>query len=551
MVSVPQQVPPPPSCESVVEEAVRAAGRDRLDEAERLLESVLERCSGYSGLLRELAGLRFRQDRFAEAGRLASRFVEFEPESAWGWNLLASSRYLSDDPLGALAAWNRVGRPTVREIRIDGGSSSGAADVGRIAATRLGLSEGDILTPDRLALGARRIEQLPAVSSSRLSYRPVSDGRVDVEGVIVTGPRHPFARLALPGHVLRMLGGSVRLEGAGALGRLEHWTVEGAMDGDLYAASARLSHPAPGAGIWSWEVRRQSGRYRIPDGPSPDHLESPAPPDLPVTRVPRSGVRWRMEHLPTSWAHGGVTVGVDHWHALPGGSGMEDEAQPGTAAMVGLSLTLDLPKRSVTATVWSDGWVAGGVGSVPFGRTGVDAEIQPLLPGSFELDTRAGIQTLTRAAPLDLRPRFGSGRMATHPMRARSEFDPDGAVRADHPGPVWVHGGAELRWWSRARFPVTPGAALFADGVRSGRTLGGGSDGAIHLGIGLRGRVPGVDGWFRLDWAIDPADGASQLSAAWVQPSMPRPPGRRRSPHGHADRLRGTPGSASRICGPS
>ena len=41
--------------------------------------------------------------------------------------------------------------------------------------------------------------------------------------------------------------------------------------------------------------------------------------------------------------------------------------------------------------------------------------------------------------------------------------------------------------------------------------------GAINVGAGLRARAPGVDGWLRVDWGLDPASGASRLSAAWVQ----------------------------------
>lgn len=40
---------------------------------------------------------------------------------------------------------------------------------------------------------------------------------------------------------------------------------------------------------------------------------------------------------------------------------------------------------------------------------------------------------------------------------------------------------------------------------------------ADGLSDGEMAGLAGVDGWLRVDLGIDPADGASRLSAAWVQ----------------------------------
>lgn len=47
------------------------------------------------------------------------------------------------------------------------------------------------------------------------------------------------------------------------------------------------------------------------------------------------------------------------------------------------------------------------------------------------------------------------------------------------------------------------------------------SAGTVHLGAGARVRIPGVTGWLRTDWGIDPVDGASTISAAWVSGRSP------------------------------
>jgi hypothetical protein len=39
-----------------------------------------------------------------------------------------------------------------------------------------------------------------------------------------------------------------------------------------------------------------------------------------------------------------------------------------------------------------------------------------------------------------------------------------------------------------------------------------------HVGAGLRLAVPGMEGWLRVDGAVDPATGRGRVSVAWVRP---------------------------------
>jgi hypothetical protein len=134
---------------------------------------------------------------------------------------------------------------------------------------------------------------------------------------------------------------------------------------------------------------------------------------------------------------------------------------------------------------------------------------------------RGGVVAVSSDLPPDLRPRIGSGGRTELLMRARSDLDPAGVVRPLYPGRAWLHGGIEYLRPLRSIGGVGIGVGAFADGVRVVASEPGvdrprGPRGAIHLGAGLRARVPGVDGWLRVDWGVDPSDGASRLSAAWV-----------------------------------
>jgi hypothetical protein len=106
-------------------------------------------------------------------------------------------------------------------------------------------------------------------------------------------------------------------------------------------------------------------------------------------------------------------------------------------------------------------------------------------------------------------------------MRAHSDLDGRGVVRALFPGTAWAHGGVEYLQpvWSANLLAI--GAAGFADGVwvlaRDGASADpAGSKGAVHIGAGIRAAIPGIEGWLRLDWGVDPTNGVSTISVAWV-----------------------------------
>lgn len=483
------------------------------DPAAAGLASALQRCPDDPEILGALAGLRFRQDRLSEAEALAARLVHVDPESADGWELLAVTRYLQDDARGALRAWGH-GRPLVVrdiEVRIAGYGGPRASGTGADPVRISGITPGGPLTLEGLVRGERRLRALPAASQARLGYRALPGAEAAVDGAVVLRAGNPFSGGGLIAHGLRLLGRRVHLVSADPLGRLEQWELDGTVEGTLRSGSLALAHLAPGSvGVWRWEVDHRVGRYG-----STVHEAS--------VREERTGVGWTHTHWVTASLQGRARARVDF---RPG---------RGTFAGAGLGWTL-LPfgeRSSITAE--GTGWVRiGGRASADrdprdptrFGRMEIRAALHPLTPPGVGapagVAARFGVVAVSSALPPDLSPRIGAGGNTALLMRARSDLDREGVIRPVFPGSAWIHGGVELLRPVLSVGPVGVGVAVFVDGVRVLASDQSAIDpaaraGAVHLGAGARARIPGVDGWLRLDWGVDPSDGASRLSAAWVQ----------------------------------
>lgn len=515
-----------------------------------LLETALQRCPDHPDLLRGLARLHFRAGHLEKAEELAAHLVRIEPESADGWELLGVTLYLQDDAIGALRAWEPIRRPRIRNLEVQVLSRDGRErrHGGTDPRGTTGLREGGVLTVEGLVRGERRLGALPAATRTRLGYRALPGGLATVEGTVVLGPGNPFTRPGLAAHGFRLLGRGIRIESMDRLGHLERWELAGGMEGSLREARVALSHPAPGAlGVWRWEVAHQAGRYG-PAGVIPE-VEAGAEKSLPadpVFRVASTHLSWRHDHWITAAFRGTAQTRVEFrgtegtfaggglgWTFLTGdargalgGEGMgwslmgEGRREPelrgkvsrfGRLELLGSVQALEPPARG--GRVASHG--------TPEGRRGREAASAARSPVGVGL--RAGLVAVSSGVPPDPRPRIGAGGRTDLLMRARSDLDGRGVVRPRYPGTAWAHAGVEVLRPLGSLGPMEAGVALFADGVRA---LGGDPPsvvpdarrGEVHLGVGVRAGIPWVEGWLRVDWGIDPADGASTFSAAWVRP---------------------------------
>lgn len=475
----PLQAGPPPPCDDAVEAAVRRAEAGDLDGATRVLEHARPGCPDHPGLLRELAALRFRQGHGAEAEATVRALLAVEPTSDFGWDLLATLRYLDDDGAGALGAWNRIGRPRV----------TGTPD------PRWGIAAGELLTPAGLRRAERRLEALPSVARARVDWRPAEGGTARIEAALAGHPDHTLSRAHLPAHGVRAAAGLVEVHATDRAGAGERIGLGAAFDRFHREVEGRIDLPVPRDRGASMGLAVRHAVTRV-DG----------------DRVERTGVRAMFTPWPGARLHGSTWGGIDRWprRGTHGGLG----AAVGFIAAPGLGFDLEGAR-------WSGGFGMGAA-SVRVAAPAGDFPREQLGPG-WSIRARGGWIGVSEGAPGDLLPRFGDRRSSTYPMRAGGESRP--------PGNSWLHGGAELIRGRSGPWGVTVGAAAFVDAVRATDSTGldGGPStapdprprGAVHVGVGLRLGLPGVDGWLRADGAVDPARGTSRLSLGWAYQRAP------------------------------
>jgi len=471
-----------------VEAAVDRAAAGDVEGAGRLLEDALPHCSEHVGVIRELAAVRFREGRRADAETLALRLLALDPSLDWGWDLLGTLRYLDDDAVAALRAWNSIGRPRLEGVEVGGAP-------GATSPATTGLLPGSVVTPGDLARARRRLESIPTVNRARVAYRPVAGGQVQVQVTVTRHPPHTLTRGAVPAHLARALGGDLRIEASDRVGWGERFVLEGALDRDVSEAGLLLAHPVPrgAASAMEWSLS-----HRVTRGEN--------------HRTERTGGRAMVRPWPSSRARGAFGVGVDRWPRF------------GTHGVLEGSASLDLG-RAADLHARGSWWTGGfGVTELAVGTTldrntwpGAREEVGGDGPDRLAVGTALRARTTVIAlhgvadgdSPDDLDPRFGGRRSSTHPMRAAGRVLP--------PGNAWLHGTVEIsRGW--AAYPgIILGGALFADAARGlGGEDGRSGSGAVHLGSGLRLGIPGADGWLRADWAVDPSSGRSRVSVAWV-----------------------------------
>src|SRR5438876_1455232 len=98
-------------CDSLLADAMADIQQRGLDAADAILGRVQAACPRSAGPLRELAGVRFAQRRWTEAAALARDAMAIDANDTSAIDVLGSSLFMLDDPLGALQAWNRIGKP--------------------------------------------------------------------------------------------------------------------------------------------------------------------------------------------------------------------------------------------------------------------------------------------------------------------------------------------------------------------------------------------------------------------------------------------------------
>lgn len=498
-------------CAATVRAAVRRAVDGDEAAADSLLRRAAARCPDAPAPRRELAGLRFRQERWAEAARRAREALAAAPADSQAADLLAASLYMQDEEEAALAAWNRVDRPRVASVRAYGLERVRWEHV----APRLGVSEGDLLTPSRLALARRRAASVPAFSRARVRYRPRADGRADLQVAAVERPLvfgSPLEALvtlapALPRRELR-------LTAAGLVGAGETWTAAWRWEENRPAVRLEAAFPRvfgvdgrwAAGGAWDRQSFGRAGSGGGEDGSDAALREDRRGGGLTFSRWATGGLRWS------------AGLGLDRW----------DDRQTFLRPSVGLEVRA--ADDRVAGRAEAAGWAGLGEEEEAFARGALDAAWRPAeAEGTgWTVDLWAGAEAAAAEAPLSLWPAAGTGDRGRRLLRAHPVLD-DGVVTGEGFGRVVVHGGAEARRWLGRVGPVRIGAGAFVDLARpwdgAGALAAAGSGGdagdpglLADVGGGLR-LAPGTDaGHLRVDAAGGLLDEAGAVSVGWRAP---------------------------------
>lgn len=134
----------------------------------------------------ERGGLRFLDQHYDDAIPDLERALRLR-EDAYARNLLASCLHLSGRPEEALAAWNPLGRPVLRQLEIEGLNQTRAEVARREVVAR----EGELLRPRDLRETRLRLEQ--AGVFDRITLRPVPVGEAAADLKVILDERHGFA----------------------------------------------------------------------------------------------------------------------------------------------------------------------------------------------------------------------------------------------------------------------------------------------------------------------------------------------------------------------
>ncbi len=464
-------------CDAQIATAVQQAQQDRLDESERTLVEALS-CPG-AAVFRELAGLRAVQRRWAEAADLASAALAREPDDEYASRLLGTARFVGDDQLGALDAWNLTREPRIDLIRINGLTRTRY----RVVERYVGLRSGALLTRSVLVRARRRLSELPS-GNGTIDFVPLSSGLAEARAMVVERalvPRSLFdlGVVGLSTAVTRELVVPIASPTGGGEQLTADWRFWAHRP--LYQLS--IAAPAPWRGIWRATARRERQPFSATFLPTVhDSLQ------LDIADWASGTVRWQI---------GG---GVDRWN--------ERRVFRTVAAAIRVASAGDrLDSRAQLRT-----WFGGGT---EFGQAEVRvlARSSPRLTGLI-VTTDGGVAAVNASAPTDLWFAGDTGRARALLLRAHPILTGGERFRTERMARVFAHESTEVQRWWRAG-PFRTGIATFVDTGLTARRLSGAPITDIDVGVGLRAAYPGHAGALRLDFARGVRDGHFAISAVY------------------------------------
>jgi hypothetical protein len=498
LVAVPRADPaatPPPAtsdagapstggiCGSMVDEAVRRANGGAVGEAEQLLELATARCPGEAAPWRELAGVHAVRNEWTLAAAGAQRALAADPHDEHAARTLATSLFLTGNAAGALDAWNKVGEPTIDLIDIQGLERMRFA----VAARTLGLSPRARLTSSALVRAARRLDALPAVMGSRVTYSPREDGLAEVRAAVIERPVLPTTMVSAAATALRLLTDrELRVDSASPTGGGELWHAAWRWWEERPRLSFGVNAPAPFGGTWGVTASDERQTFGAGATMFEEHTR----------RAAVTAGDWATRSI--AWE---ISTGVERWPA-------------GRAAFFAAGLQYRTAGNHLALEGRAGGWA--GTPRAWLASWSAEWRSRPVHQGQVWLG-RVGTDASGDGAPRSTWPGAGTGQGRDQLLRAHPLLH-DGVIRDAVFGRGLVHATGEWRRWGRPVAKVLRIApALFLDVARAYDAPPFADDRAhADAGVGIRIAIPG-SGVLRADLARGLRDGQTALSFGWTR----------------------------------
>ena len=489
--------PPTSECGALVREKVALARAGDVGGAEAGLLAAVRLCPLDPAAWRELAGVRFLQSQWAHAGTLAERAVLLDPSDAQVWDLVATSRFLNDEPEAALEAWNHIGHPAVDLVRIEGASRTRHP----VIASLVGLPPRTLLTVDRYGRAARRLQELPSVVLTRLSYRPIPGGLAEIEAAVVersTVPRSVSA--AVTAATRAWLQREVVLDVAAPAGSGELWTLAWRWEEARPRLAFALAVPAAS---WLPGVATIEGAWERPSYATPS---AEGPEMVSISRTERRRASFGLADWATRSVRWKAGVALDRW---------AHDSHLSVDAAIDLRLVADHMSIGIDTAAW----VPIGTGE-RFARSAVSWTWRSSRDNSRQSWLAiGGLSATSGDAPLDLWSGAGTGSARTPLLRAHPLLDA-GVLSGPVFGRRLANATVEYGYPLRVAQGTTIRLAAFVDTARAWRRMGDEHRPSwqMDVGTGIRIALPGHGGAARLDVGRGLRDGQHVLSAGWQAP---------------------------------
>src|SRR5262245_9122313 len=417
-------------CDTALDEAIARIQRLGTRAAEGVLNEVRAHCPASAGPLRELAGLRFSQRRYGDATILARRALALDQHDEYAWDVLGSSLFLQDDTAGALRAWNRIGKPRLNTVSIDGIRHSRY----QVIAEAIAIQPNTLLTAEAFERAKRRLEDLPDRTTVRVTLAPETDGLAKVDVALAVRPARPEGAAVWGATAVRSaVDREVGIASPGFAGQGELWTARWRWWQERPSVAFGFATPHLGRlpGVWRVDASWESQSYA---------LDANAP-DAAIVRESRTHGGLTTSDWLTAGLRYSVGGGLDAWSA--------DRKTAFVTGSLERRLLGDRLSASGTLTSWSG--LTGGHGFTSAGaRARFTSSAQPQ---RWRYRSVAGADRTSDDAPLALWAGAGDGHARPALLRAHPTLD-EGIIDVSRSvfGRTLTYASVEAqRWFDRPR----------------------------------------------------------------------------------------------------